>query len=106
MTNILHAIDHAIELLDDAYPSVDQSIRETLERAQVEITRLRALTTPQPIETAPANDWVLVFHRRRGWLPGVLSDPRFGGLQWNGPNNETLAQRDVTNWLPLPEDPK
>lgn len=42
MTHILHQIDHAIELLDDAYPSVDRSIRETLERAQAEITRLRA----------------------------------------------------------------
>lgn len=42
MTHILHQIDHAIELLDDAYPSTDRSIRETLERAQAEIGRLRA----------------------------------------------------------------
>lgn len=54
MTHILHQIDHAIELLDDAYPSVDRSIRETLERAHAEITSLRAVIADHVLGSAVA----------------------------------------------------
>lgn len=61
-------------------------LSEQVARMAAEIERLRALTTPQPIETAP----------RDGTPIRVVSDVPYRGARWVEPSG----------WLPLPEGPK
>lgn len=65
-----------------------------------EITRLRALTTPQPIETAPKDGaHILVF-----WWD---DDQQLWDESWWSTDRETWANcYDPTHWLPRPEAPK
>lgn len=69
--------------------------------ACAEITRLRALTTPQPIETAPRDGTVVLVE---GYYDG---DDKLGWRQsyW-APGGYWAWTIDAKRWLPRPENQK
>lgn len=108
-TELLAEIDGlATTVFDSAETQIDAQAGLLL-RARAEIERLRALTTPQPIETAPRDGREII--GINGDFVRVCVPKMFCEKTWEYFRDETHApghtwSMEPTHWLPLPEAPK
>ena len=65
-----------------------------------EVERLRALTTPQPIETAPKDGTRFIAYQKYRDVCGCWWMETEG---WCGWQNDADSEPEPTHWLPLPK---